>query len=78
MEWQTIDTAPRDGTIVLLFGPWSGQISGYGNTPRIDIGYYRDGKSEFVGNDWWELITGDGYVAWMTPTHWMPLPKEPK
>lgn len=76
--WRPIETAPRDGTTVLLWGIWAGEINGLSNWPTIDIGEWRGGKSDFLGDDWWQLVTGDAYAAWMRPTHWRPLPPPPE
>jgi len=77
-EWQPIDTAPKDGTVVLLYGIWAGEIHGPARSKAFDIGSFQDGRSDFPGNDWWVLGTGDYYECWMRPTHWMPLPEPPK
>jgi len=80
MEWQPIDTAPKDGTIVLLFGE-----SHYGGQ-AIETGYYVEQWAES-----WETVksgngkrtqelrkTDSGYWdANLSPTHWIPLPPPP-
>lgn len=76
-EWQTIESAPRDGTCVLLYGYWAGEISGPTNNLSIDIGSWNGGKSDYDGFDWWYLSTGDAYACWMRATHWMQLPPLP-
>ncbi len=43
----------------------------------IDIGMWAGGTSDYPGNDWWALTTGDAYGCWMRATHWMPLPDKP-
>jgi len=78
IEWQPIETAPKDGRVVLLFGIWAGEIHGEYDEPTIDIGSWGGGKSDYPGNDWWHLTTGDNYACWMRPTHWMPLPEPPQ
>lgn len=78
MNWQPIETAPKDGTVVLLFGTWAGEIAGVDDAKTVDIGYWRGGSSDYDGDDWWRLSTGDAYSCWMKPTHWMPLPEPPK
>jgi hypothetical protein len=63
-DWQPIETAPKDGTNVLLWWPfWC--------KGRPTIGYFG-----FHGIQQWaapECLEGDGDP----PTHWMPLPTEP-
>jgi len=66
MKWQTIDTAPRDGTPVLLYFP--------GLSMRIgcwkDRGPYGTGWRDPVGHAEQATILGE-------PTHWMRLPYLP-
>jgi len=67
-EWRTIETAPKDGTWILLMGE-----SGYINRPyRVHVGNWGE-------RDWWMQsedcsFEDDGGP----PTHWMPLPDPPK
>lgn len=77
MEWKPIETAPRDGTHVLLFAPE--------DHPKIVVGFYEvfdtaDGATE----EWWAYadmtlrdISGEIGGGAGGPTHWMPLPDEP-
>jgi hypothetical protein len=79
MNWQPIETAPKDGTRVLLLNE-SGEIE--------VAGYVEDfyERSEFVrkakdGDVYRTVLVDCGY--WQTevavcPTHWMPLPEPPK
>ena len=65
MTWQPIETAPKDGSWVLLFLPeWGrGQARiGQWIRSREDSGWY--------GREFKEVFN-DG------PTHWMPLPDSP-
>lgn len=65
LELQPIETAPRDGTYIVLFGP-----SGYRTTPlRCEVGFYDTGSWRTHSNDW---FTEGGEE----PTHWMHGPKE--
>jgi hypothetical protein len=75
--WHTIDTAPKDGTQVLLWGPYM----------EISVGYFQQHRS-FNEEPW--MLTADGCMAvehmsdfgtdyrTANPTHWMPLPEPPK
>jgi hypothetical protein len=79
-EWQPIETAPRDGTLLLVWGKvWAGEISRVLENRHGDFGLasYSDGKSDFAGRDWWDCAGGDAYATWCCPTHWMPLPAPP-
>ena len=64
MEWQPMETAPKDGTIVLGYDrkakKWNVKFMTYHTT--MTGGYWRN-----------EVVTGV-----FNPTHWMPLPEPPK
>ena len=64
-----IETAPKDGTFILLFGP-----SGYVNTPfRCVVACW---DAEHRPNDPWVDYGGECFSAsGEAPTHWMPLLK---
>ena len=65
MEWQTIDTAPKDGTAVLVFADG-----------KITTAYYED----IYAPGTWELcVPSEGYrdSDEVNPTHWMELPEAP-
>ena len=82
-EWQDISTAPKDGTVVLLFCPdalGDEVTTGYFNTPRPEGRYvpHPTVKDAFVvyqiqEEGFWEAAL-EGSVE---PTHWMPLPRKP-
>jgi hypothetical protein len=79
-EWQPIETAPKDSTLILLWGIWSGEVSGNSKVKEMHLGCYYPSeyprKSE--ENFDWVVIGGDMYGCRLKPTHWMPLPKPPK
>lgn len=66
-----IETAPRDGTWILLFGP-----SGYTTTPlRAAVGHY---DPEYRPLNPWQPHSNDAFTdGGKPPTHWMPLPEMP-
>jgi hypothetical protein len=62
MQWQPIETAPKDGTNVLLFfRDWCR------GGPLVTAGWWVDGA------DVWEILEGSGGSA----DAWMPLPPPP-
>lgn len=80
MKWQPIETAPKDGTWIVVVGPifhregegdgtWRGMpracVSRY-----FDESNYRDSPAYVPG---WCYNT-PGYSSTIEPTHWMPLP----
>ena len=76
-KWQPIETAPKDGTVVLLYKPDERMVGEY-----MLAGYW----GQWPGiNDCWIACDGkpQGYLSGVTgtyqghPTHWMPLPNPP-
>lgn len=66
-DWQPIETAPKDGTEVLLWGRCErdGQFFAY----DCNVGWYDDGS---IGDKGWTARDLP-----IEPSHWMPLPKPP-
>lgn len=60
-EWQPIETAPKDGTAIIL-SAYSG---------ALDRMVSWDGR----WSDWGGVWTHHGRIS--QPTHWMPLPTPP-
>ena len=64
MRWQPIETAPKDGTEVLMFCAFVDEMVtalwSYNNWSLVQCGVYAD----------------DSYL-FSDPTHWMPLPAPP-
>lgn len=71
MDWQSIETAPRDGTEVLGF--WS-YVYIEDTGPTIGMSVVSWEKHDF-GEGWTD---GDGLANAGVYTHWMPLPEPPK
>lgn len=69
-QWQPIDSAPKDGTSVLL---WAKDLRFPG---RMCVAQYITDDIE-----WWHVTDGK-FGPWPlrgpSPTHWMPLPEPPK
>ena len=69
MTWQPIETAPKDGTRVLIYQPdgmWHSRSCIRGE--RIELAYWHQpGNKERPG--FW--------IPTSRPTHWMPLPDPP-
>lgn len=63
MEWQPIETAPKNGDAdILLYGVGLGE-------PEMFVGGWWA-----LEEDW---ANQSGQIIRFTPTHWMPLPPEP-
>lgn len=73
MEWQPIETAPKDGTRILVV---SGEKGFY--TAPGDIGVAHWEKQAFPnGVHEWVAVWCCDQVTTFKPTHWMPLPEPP-
>lgn len=80
-EWQSMDTAPKDGTMVLLHADWEPVTvvgawgSGFGDgcqTTDPEGALYDDGLATWrVYWDWTPFSWG-----FDEPTHWAPLPPD--
>lgn len=69
MEWQPIETAPKDGTEVLGCEEVRITTAGHKVGGHVFIAHFV--KDEFYIGKW---ISTSGFVQ---PTHWMPLPTPP-
>lgn len=84
-DWQPIETAPKDGTEVLLWRRDSGVFLGRWIAPEEFMNEVEmnqallDGEEDRAESDWFyaDFLYG-GRVTDGTPTHWMPLPEPPK
>jgi hypothetical protein len=84
-EWQPIETAPKDGSTVLIFIPKSRiseeevHLARWGSLKR-DVehdegnGLYRKTKVAYM-EGWFSSMLMFGPCA--PPTHWMPIPSKP-
>lgn len=76
MEWQPIETAPKDKTIV-VFDPNQ-------QTTRVVewMTAMEDGEGAWIyaaKRAWEEPMKGEAIAFYVSsPTHWMPLPEPPK
>lgn len=72
--WQKIETAPRDGTPILLFSP----ASRMDDPTNIVVGKF---ETYGADNEWWafceEVLADIAGRIEPEPTHWMPLPPPP-
>lgn len=83
--WRPIDTAPMNGTRVMLYGDgrvtvgsWIRErevmASTYHHTTGVYLGSFPSGDIEPA---YWESHDG-GFTEEHPPTHWMPLPQPPR
>ena len=86
-NWQPIETAPRDGSWILLLGGHPDKLH-----DNIEFDYENDQTLVFesvqscVVAFWneaetsWRYTSYDSgvYGLWFNPTHWMPLPQPPQ
>ncbi|EKU97989.1 hypothetical protein Lepto7375DRAFT_7248 [Leptolyngbya sp. PCC 7375] len=76
MEWYPVETAPTDGTRILLYRPGS-----YVTWAMIVIGNFDDDRYAARPKPYWthdlERLLGKLDARKTPPTHWMPLPEAP-
>jgi hypothetical protein len=64
-DWQPIETAPKDGTRILVFEKiW----------PEIVVAEWDEGTGHHPG---WRVYPNTESLDTCDPTHWMPLPEPP-
>ena len=69
--WQSIETAPEDGTLVQLY-------CARAELP-VSVGYYENTAGiPWESADRWVMFEMDGMVSAFMPTHWRPLPAAPQ
>lgn len=76
-QWQDIETAPKDGTEILLSNPTDGYVeTGHFISPFEMIGDENDDTPDWFTTSGEYL--GSGGPETTAPTHWMPLPAPPQ
>jgi hypothetical protein len=85
-EWQPIDTAPRDGTTVIVGWDsatvWIVRAAWWRSKEDIEqmaMGGCLDADDADIG--WWSYIhsvTQEMLDDYRAPTHWLPMPPPPK
>ncbi len=76
MEWQPIETAPKDGTHILAHGTyqWEDYVHNQ-KSGSVVVAWY---DAEGWGVSCWVLVNSNPYQDRCQPTHWMPLPPPPE
>ena len=76
MNWQPIETAPKDGTSILLFQPDDANIwcpcREKQMTTYTFVGWFD--RNHCAGPNW---VCSEYDAFEKSPTHWMPLPEPP-
>jgi hypothetical protein len=76
--WQDIETAPRDGTPVIIAVPTKDQDDFHVGEAYFDPEHYDNGDWWWAGTSYGEYHAGPvSEINWHAPTHWQPLPKAP-
>ncbi len=71
--WQPIETAPKDGTRIMVASEHGAWIAEY--LPVYESGYRPDSPWNSVMLNHWHIPQ---HLRHIKPTHWMPLPEPPK
>jgi len=72
LNWQSIDTAPKDGSVVLIASSFRVGESSFGVCKPQPDGYKANAGQE-CWRTWDKVFVFPGSI-----THWMPLPDPPK
>lgn len=67
-DWKPINTAPRDGSEVLLYSP---------HLDDVWVGAWTTGRDNIRNCDWADFVTVS-LERGLNPTRWMPLPAPPQ
>jgi Protein of unknown function (DUF551) len=81
MNWQPIETAPKDGTEIIAYGIRSCCLGHEKDEETWSSVWWASSfylRGELVDAHWVESKVGIRYNSRFTPTHWMPLPEPPK
>lgn len=67
--WRSVETAPKDGTAVLVYNPFVGPYSSAWDAKRqaFPLGYSVSSQGRWISGEWFPVAT-----------HWMPFPQPPK
>ena len=75
-EWQPIETAPKDGSVVLIADAEHVNEAHYVfEVGEFLVSNYPDPYWEKYDHSYWDRHNDDS--DWYEPTHWMPLPPPP-
>lgn len=80
MEWQPIETAPKDGSQILIAAMDNFLTVGYWNEREYIWSIPSDVETQKAGvRHFRKAFNSDGDILEIYfPTHWMPLPEPPK
>ena len=71
-KWQPIETAPKDGTVILLYEP----DDDVKDRPQTFVGCWDEDRPTRVYGTQWMCEEYDAFNHY--PTHWMELPAPPE
>lgn len=78
-KWRPIETAPKDGTRILVYVPDSENVLSVYWDGEFDFRCDDNGKTEYSGAWTDDAVESFAYEekASYNPTYWMPLPQPP-
>jgi hypothetical protein len=76
MTWRPFNTAPHDGTEILVYRPDAGVFMAWYVSPA-DILHMENPSEDDQEESWWSYDGVNHLVGAEEPTHWMPLPAAP-
>lgn len=80
-DWKLIESAPKDGTPILLYHKNIGVVCGWWTENKSYPWAFVDGTERYepeeCGDGIPDLISYNAFHIQFGPTHWMPLPQPP-
>jgi hypothetical protein len=78
VDWQSIETAPRDGTSILVWGiVWAEEGQGSEGKAIVSQAHFNPGNEHSKYEGSWFCDAQSYYNMTAEPTHWMRLPPAP-
>jgi hypothetical protein len=82
LVWQPIETAPKDGSEIMLYGPCRWLSTSTQSKPKVCVGSWASENGHDENEDRFDdkafmTSTGNPYQDICNATHWMPLPAGP-
>lgn len=76
VDWESVETAPRDGTVIIGIGQVVDENGLVSSMPLMRFIAWEGSDADFPGYEW-RLDGTDAYAMWMKPILWTRSPDWP-